>query len=78
MLVLCCADLQMEQEARYNHYVSSLQFYNISKLDDMFRHRVMYMSGLRLVELQPDVAAGEESMITAAAPARLSDCHAAP
>lgn len=49
----------MEQEARYNHYVSSLQFFNLSKLDDSFRQRVVHMSGLRLVELQPDVAAGE-------------------
>jgi hypothetical protein len=49
----------MEREARYNHYVSSLQFYNLSKLDDMFRQRVMYVSGLRLVELQPEVAAGK-------------------
>lgn len=49
----------MEREARYNHYVSSLQFHNLSKLDGMFRQRVMYMVGHRLVELQPDVATGE-------------------
>lgn len=51
--------LQMEREARFSHYVSSLQFHNLSKLDDMFRQRVVYMSGLRLVELQPHVAAGK-------------------
>lgn len=59
MVAPCEPSLQMEQEARYNHYVSSLQFFNLSKLDDSFRQRVVHMSGLRLVELQPDVAAGE-------------------
>lgn len=57
----CCAVIQMEREARYTHYVSSLQFYNLSKLDDMFRERLVYMSGLRLVELQPEVAAGKNT-----------------
>jgi hypothetical protein len=59
--VLC---LQMEREARFSHYISSLQFHNLSKLDDMFRQRVVYMSGLRLVELQPQVAAGKGNGIT--------------
>jgi len=57
LTIILCA--QMEREARYNHYVSSLQFHNLSKLDGMFRQRVMYMVGHRLVELQPDVATGE-------------------
>jgi hypothetical protein len=49
----------MEREVRYNHYVSSLQFHNLSRLDDMFKQRVLYMAGVHLVDLQPHVAAGE-------------------
>lgn len=54
-----CTALQMEREARYNHYVSSLQCYNTSKLDDFFRQRVVHMAGVNLVELQPHVASGK-------------------
>lgn len=56
---MLCAVLQMEREVSYNHYLSSLQFHNLSKLDDLFRQRVLYMTGVHLVDLQPHVAAGE-------------------
>ena len=50
--------LQMEREARYNHYVSKLQWYNRSKVDERFMQRVAHMAGMQLAEQLPHVVAG--------------------
>lgn len=48
----------MEKEARYNHYVSKLLWYNRSKVDEMFKQRVARMAGMQLTQQLPQVASG--------------------
>jgi hypothetical protein len=68
LLALKHAQVQMEREARFNHYVASLQFYNHSRLDDGFRQRVVCMAGARLAELLPHVTTGERQRVRLSVP----------